>query len=255
MTASTHARQGRILEMARHAGRLDVAETASRLQVSAETLRRDLRALESAGQIRRSYGVVFPTEVGRYEVPMQFRPGNDAGEKEAIAAKTVELLSTASVVYLDEGSLPLLMLRHLTHDRSLTVVTPSIPLATELVSSSTHDVILLGGRLRLATLGTVDHWAIDMLTAMMVDVAVMGANGLSLDRGATTPDPSVCAVKAAAVRSARQRVLAIEHTKVGVVSFSRFAEVADFHTIVSGQQLRSSTVRRFQSVGPRVLQA
>lgn len=241
--------------MARHAGRLQVVDTARELRISTETLRRDLRVLESTGLIRRSYGAIFPTEVGRYELPMQLRPENDPGEKEAIAAKAVDLLTSASAVYLDEGALPLLMLRHLPIDRSLTVVTPSIPLAAELAAGHRHDVILLGGRLRPATLGTVDHWAIDMLTTMMVDVAILGANGVEYEHGATTPDPTVCAVKAAAVRSARQSVLAIEHTKFGVISFARFATVEDFDVIVTGHQLRSTTVRRFQQVGPRVLQA
>lgn len=255
MSVASQLRQNRIVEMARASGRLDVAEVARELEVSSETLRRDLRALESAGLIRRSYGVVFPTEVGRYEVPMRLRPENDATEKAAIAAKTVEELAHASVIYLDEGTLPLLMLHHLPMERWLTIVTPSIPLATELASGRRHDVILLGGRLRPATLGTVDHWATDMLAAMMVDVAIMGANGIDAEHGVTTPDPAVSAVKAAAVRSARQAVLAIEHTKFGVVSFARFAGVRDFDVVVTGHQLRSSTTQRLQQMGTRVVRA
>jgi DeoR/GlpR family transcriptional regulator of sugar metabolism len=48
---------------------------------------------------------------------------------------------------------------------------------------------------RGGSLATVDHWAIDMLSDLVLDVAILGTNGISRDRGLTTPDPAVSAVK------------------------------------------------------------
>ena len=60
---------------------------------------------------------------------------------------------------------------------------------------------------------------------MVIDLAYIGANGISREHGLTTPDPAVGAVKAKAVAVSRRRVFAGVHTKFGVSSFSRFAGI------------------------------
>lgn len=82
----------------------------------------------------------------------------------------------------------------------LTVVTSSLLAAQELAECPQVTVLLLGGRMRGRTQATVDHWALRMLGEMVIDVAFLGANGISRERGLTTPDPAVAAVKQEAVR-------------------------------------------------------
>lgn len=253
MVGPAEDRRRRIVELARGRGRIEVAVAARHLGVSPETLRRDLRHLEARGLIRRTYGAILPTEVGRYEIPMELRSGTEAEEKERIAIKVADLITDASAIYLDEGALPMLLLRHLPVGPGPTVVTPSVPLALELARAGHREVILLGGRLRSITYGTVDHWAIDMLATLKVDLAIMGANGVSLEHGVTTPDPAVSAVKAAAVRSARRTLLAIEHTKFGVVSFARYAGVGELDLVVTGRRLGSAVAHRYRLSGPRMI--
>lgn len=252
LSYSTHERQKQIVELARSAGRLDVGATALLLDVSPETLRRDLRVLENKGLIRRTYGAILPTEVGRYEATMGAREANDAEEKYAIAAGAVGLIEGMSTIFLDEGVLPRLIAVKLPVDRSLTVVTPSLPIASELAENSGHEVIVLGGRVRPKTLGTVDQWGIDMLSKLMVDLAFIGTNGVSADRGLTTPDPAVAAAKSAALKASRQSALVCEHTKFGVTSFVQFAAVSDVDYIVTGTQLPLSVATRMSHLGPRV---
>ena len=95
--------------------------------------------------------------------------------------------------------------------------------------------------MRGGSLATVDHWAIDMLSDLVLDVAILGTNGISRDRGLTTPDPAVSAVKHKVVEVSRRRILVAVHTKFGVNSFCRFAEVADFETLVTGAGLTTHT--------------
>ena len=114
-------------------------------------------------------------------------------------------------------------------------------------------VLLLGGRMRGRTLATVDHWATDMLSRLVIDLAYLGTNGITVEHGLTTPDPAVAAVKQTAVRVARRRVLVAAHSKFGVSSFCRFAEVGDFDTIVTGTELPLDEARRYEALGPAVL--
>ena len=107
--------------------------------------------------------------------------------------------------------------------------------------------------MRGRTSATVDHWALRMLGEMWIDVAFLGANGISRDRGVTTPDPAVAAMKQEAVRRSRRRILIADHTKFGMISLCRFAELGDFGTIVTDTGLSAREASRYEALGPRVI--
>nr|WP_275941268.1 transcriptional regulator [Planosporangium flavigriseum] len=175
-------------------------------------------------------------------------------EKRRIAAAAAELVGDAETVFIDEGFTPQLIAEALPIDRSLTVVTASLSTAAMLSAASTSTtVLLLGGRVRGRTLATVDHWATRMLAGFVIDLAFVGANGISREHGLTTPDPAVADVKSQVVKVARRRVFAGVHTKFGVSTFCRFAEVADFDTIVTDTALPTLEAHRYSLLGPQVL--
>lgn len=133
------------------------------------------------------------------------------------------------------------------------MVTASLPVAGALAEAEHISVLLLGGRVRRGTLATVDHWTTKMLAGFVVDLAFIGANGISREHGLTTPDPAVSEVKAQAIRAARRVVFAGVHTKFGAVSFCRFAEVGALETIVTSTLLPSSEAHRYSLLGPQVI--
>lgn len=94
-----------------------------------------------------------------------------------------------------------------------------------------------------------------MLADLVVDLAFLGANGVSVSRGLTCPDPSVAAVKAAACTAARRRVLLCDHTKLGVDSFCRFAGVSDLEALVCDRGARAEHVRELHQAGVGVMLA
>jgi DeoR family transcriptional regulator, fructose operon transcriptional repressor len=246
-------RQHRIVTLARDEGEVDVGKLAADLAVAPETIRRDLRVLEQHGLIRRTHGGAYPVETARFETTLEARTTRRVPEKRRIAAAAVDLLGDAETLFIDEGFTPQLIAEALPTDRPLTVVTASLSTAAALSTSATITPILLGGRVRGRTLATVDHWTTRMLAGFVIDLAYIGANGISREHGLTTPDPAVADVKAQAVRVARRRVFSGVHTKFGVSSFCRFAEIADFETIVTDAALPASEAHRYASFGPQVI--
>jgi DeoR family fructose operon transcriptional repressor len=246
-------RQHRILSLARSNGGVDVAKLAADLAVAPETVRRDLKVLEQHGLIRRTHGGAYPVETARFETTLAMRTTRRVPEKRRIAAAAVELLADAETVFIDEGFTPQLIAEALPTDRPLTVVTASLPTAALLSASPTFTVLMLGGRVRGRTLATVDHWATRMLSGFVLDLAFVGANGISREHGLTTPDPAVADVKAQVVRVARRLVFAGVHTKFGASSFCRFAEVADLETIITDTALPATEAHRYSLLGPHVI--
>jgi DeoR family transcriptional regulator, fructose operon transcriptional repressor len=246
-------RQHRILSLARSNGGVDVAKLAADLAVAPETVRRDLKLLEQHGLIRRTHGGAYPVETARFETTLAMRTTRRVPEKRRIAAAAVELLADAETVFIDEGFTPQLIAEALPTDRPLTVVTASLPTAALLSASPSFTVLMLGGRVRGRTLATVDHWATRMLSGFVLDLAFVGANGISREHGLTTPDPAVADVKAQVVRVARRLVFAGVHTKFGASSFCRFAEVGDLETIITDTALPATEAHRYSLLGPHVI--
>jgi len=226
-----------LVERARSAGRLDVSEVSGELGLARETIRRDLSSLERQGLVRRVHGGAVPVERLTFESNLSMRAQRRQEQKNRIAAAAANVVESAESIYIDEGNLPQLVANHLTPVRPTTVVTPSLAIATSLVDRPYVTVLCLGGRVRAETLGTVDHWAVAMLETIVLDLAFMGANGITLQHGMTVPDGAVAAVKTMAVRVSRRRVFVADSSKFGSDSFVRFAEVTDFERIITDSGL------------------
>ncbi|GGO49980.1 MULTISPECIES: DeoR/GlpR family DNA-binding transcription regulator [Streptomyces] len=251
MTAEERQRQ--IVRAARHSGSVDVTVLAAELGVAKETVRRDLRALEDHGLVRRTHGGAYPVESAGFETTLAFRTTMHVPEKRRIAAAAAEQLGDAETVFIDEGFTPQLIAEALPKNRPLTVVTASLATAGVLAESEHVTVLLLGGRVRAGTLATVDHWTTRMLAGFVIDLAFIGANGISREHGLTTPDPAVSEVKAQAMRASRRTVFTGVHTKFGATSFCRFAGVGDLESIVTNTQLPASEAHRYSLQGPQVI--
>lgn len=248
-------RQRRILHRARAEGRVDVALVAAELAAAPETIRRDLRQLGDRGLLLRTHGGAYPVESAGFESSLAHRSTAWVGEKRRIAAAAAERLHDAETVYIDEGITPQFVAEALIPSGPITVITSSLLTASVLADSADITVLLLGGRVRGRTLATVDHWATAMLSELVIDLAYLGANGISREHGLTTPDPAVAAVKAQVMSSARRKVFVGIHTKFGVASFCRFAAIGDFEAIVTDTGLPAPDAHRYSVLGPQVIRA
>jgi DeoR family fructose operon transcriptional repressor len=248
-------RQGEIARQARAEGRVDVAELAVAFSVSLETVRRDLTTLERIGVLRRVHGGAIPAERLRHEPALAVRAEERTEQKRRIAQAAVRELEGASTVLLDAGSTTALLAELLPHGRELTVVTNALPIALVLGARSDITVHLLGGRVRPRTLATVDDAALRALADLCVDVAFLGANGVSLARGFTTADPAEAAVKRAMVTAARRAVVLADASKLDDDQLSRFARLDDVETLVMDNAVDPRTAEALEAAGPRVVLA
>ncbi|MDR1237440.1 MAG: DeoR/GlpR transcriptional regulator, partial [Propionibacteriaceae bacterium] len=202
-----------------------------------------------------AYGVVFPVEAGNFESPLIERSQRSGEEKQRIAEEGVRRIGEAETIFVDEGFNPLLFARALPQDRPVTVVTTSLPAASILAARANSQVLMIGGRVRGRTLGVVDTMAVNTLAKLHLDLAVMGANGVSPTAGMTTPDPAVADVKRAAMAAARRCIFIGAHYKFGVVSLAQFAELSEFDVIVTGRELRDSRAEKFTAAGATLVRA
>lgn len=248
-------RQQHIVGLARTHGRVDVAELAAELSVTTETVRRDLTLLERQGVLRRVHGGAIPVERLGFEPALAARDGVMTAEKERIAKAALSEVPEEGAVLLDAGTTTARLADLLPTDRALTVVTNALPVASGLAHKPNLTVLVLGGRLRSRTLAAVDTWANNALADTFVDVAFLATNGLSVQRGLTTPDHAEATTKRAMIAAAHRVVLLADHTKVGVDHLARFGDLADVDTLITDSGLDERTAAEIEGAGPRVVRA
>ncbi|WP_336216728.1 DeoR/GlpR family DNA-binding transcription regulator [Nonomuraea sp. LPB2021202275-12-8] len=248
-------RQQEILRRARAAGRVDVVSLAAELDVTTETIRRDLTALERAGVLRRVHGGAIPVERLGFEPALATRDEVMTAEKERIAKAALAELPEDGSVIIDAGTTTGRLVGVLPADRELTVVVNSPPLATVLASRANLNVIMLGGRVRGRTLATVDDWALQPLAQLHVDVAFMATNGCSVEKGLTTPDPAEAAIKRAMVRAAQRSVLLADHTKFTNTYLAQFAALGEIDVVITDTGLDLALAAELSAAGPEVVRA
>ena len=248
-------RQHWIVERARAGGRVEVAALAAELGVTTETVRRDLTTLERRALLRRVHGGAIPIERLGFEPALAARDNVLTAEKERIARMALAELPDEGSILLDAGTTTARLADALPADRELVVLTNALPIAMSLSVRPNITVLLIGGRVRGRTQAAVDDWALHALADSFVDVAFIGTNGVSPERGLTTPDTTESAVKRAMVRAARRSILLADHTKVGQDHLSRFAALEEIDTIITDSGLDAQVADELRSRGPKVLLA
>jgi DeoR family fructose operon transcriptional repressor len=230
-----------------------VAGIGQELNVTAETVRRDLDVLERRGIVRRIRGGAELVGSTRFEQALAARHAEQYKDKLAIAQRVMRELPDDGVVVLDSGSLTLICAQAMSADRSLTVVTNNLPAAQYLAGSENVQVISLPGMVRGLTSAAVDSWTCRRLQTLTADVAIIGVNGLTKTQGLTATNPEEAAVKRSMMLSARRRVVPVISGKLGRSSFCTFAAINEVDIVITDAAADQELVRELASAGPDVV--
>lgn len=238
-------RQRQIEEFIAADGRVSVVALAERYEVTTETIRRDLAALEAAGLVRRVHGgAVAPSRVSTTEPSFVERSGVRSPAKQSIARAALRLLggSFSGSVYLDAGTTVSALAQEvalLPSATALDVVTHSMTAAHVLAGTSV-DLTAIGGRVRGLTAAAVGAQTVAAISQLRPDIAFIGANGLSGEFGLSTPDPDEAAVKRQIVAAARRVVVLADAQKFDAELLVSFAPLSAVDVLVTDEEPRGS---------------
>ena len=257
MTMYAEERQQAMARLVAERGRVSVNVIASEYDVTTETVRRDLSALERMGLVRRVHGgAVPPHSLAAMEPGLVERDSANTEQKERIAHAALEQLPSAgSTILIDAGSTTYRLASLLPRDLRLGVVTHAVPVAARLAGNPRVELHLLPGRVRPTTQAAVGTDTVEALAHLRVDLLFLGTNGVSVGHGLTTPDRDEAATKRAMVASARRTVLLADATKIGVESSLRFATVKEIDVIVTDDSISENDRRALDRAGVEVVVA
>ncbi len=176
-------RQTQIVNIVRERNRVAVDELAQLLQISKETIRRDLSELARIGKIQKYHGgASLPMMTG--EGPFRDRMGENAAAKALIAAEAVKLITPGETVLVDTGSTTLYFAEKLAEVPNVTIVTNSAEIARVIsLAPSKSKTFLLGGEFNADNRQTVGSMAVSQIRSFRAHHAILTIGALDFRTG------------------------------------------------------------------------
>lgn len=245
-------RKQEILDRVRRDGSVVAAVVAVELNVSEDTIRRDLRELAAHGHVQRVHGGAV--QVSPAAANYAARTTVAAAAKVQVAHAAVGLIKPGQTVFLDGGTTAAAICRALPDTLDITVVTHSPTVAVELVDRQRVHVILVGGTLYRHSLVTVGALASEYINGLTLDLFFMGVSGVHPVHGLTTGDVEEAAIKRTISRRAADTYVLASSEKLGSALPHRVVAFADVTAAIT-DETDGHTLHALRSAGLAIITA
>jgi DeoR family glycerol-3-phosphate regulon repressor len=203
---TTNQREEEILkELHRAGGSCRIGFLANQLNVSYETIRRNIRTLEDAHIVRKVHGGVHLIE-DIDEAPLRSRMDTHAKAKERLAQAVAQSINDGDSVFLDIGSTTAYVATALRDHSDLFIVTNSAFVAHTLASRNNNRVFLAGGELRPHDGGAFGAEAIDLIQRLSVQFAILSVGAINAEAGFMLHDLQEANLSEIAAQNAQIRI-------------------------------------------------
>lgn len=245
-------RRALLLDLLRQ-GQVDVDGAAKRFDVSASTIRRDLRHLAEAEGVVRTYGGAVLTRPAD-EQSLKQRETVNGRQKEAIARAALACVAEDDSLILDAGS-TVAALARLLAGRSHRVVTNNLTLVPLLAEAPGIALTVLGGAVRATSMSTTGHQAVEAVRRVTADKLFTSADGVVAGRGLCEASPEQASLKEAMMGQAHEVYVLADASKLSRAGQPHWALLPARWTLVTDREADPECCRAFEACGARVVRA
>lgn len=231
MLASTRRRE--IMHRLVTNGYVEAKALADELGVDASTIRRDLDALERAGQAQRTHGGARPTPGAAAKLPYTMKEGEHLTEKAAIGEAAATRVRDGDTVILDSGSTTYEVARALRDRSDLTVITNDLRIATLVADTPGARLLVTGGELLGSVYTLVGERAIAFLSDYAADWAFLGADAVDRTAGITNMNTLEVPLKRAMIATSAQAIVVADSSKFGRRALAKVAGVDEIDGVIT----------------------
>jgi DeoR/GlpR family transcriptional regulator of sugar metabolism len=230
--------------------RLLVGDLSETIQVSEDTIRRDLQELSDNGKLIKVHGGALSKS---------FHNSFDAGtvyaidSKKIIAQKAVSLIKDGMFVLTSGGTTIIEMAKALPQSLKATFITGSVPAAFEYLQHPNIEIILIGDKLSKSSQITVGGEAISKIKEIRADICFLGINALHIDHGLTDNDWDIVQIKKAMIESAEQLVLLTISEKINTRQRIRICETKETDILITELNHDDPQLSDYKKMGIQIL--
>lgn len=234
-------RHRQILDIVEERKSVTIQELIDKLNISESTARRDLTVLDAHGQLIKVHGGATALGMNYYtkDDDVSYRQDLNRDEKREIVEYAATLIRSNDFVYLDAGTTTEMLIDYI-KEKNAVFVTNGTVHAKKLAQNGCRTYIL-GGELKVATEAVVGAEAVAGLEKYNFTKGFFGTNGISLEKGFTTPDVSEAMVKRVAMRQCDDCYVLSDSSKfnhISSVTFADFEKAKIITTSIKNEQYK-----------------
>lgn len=245
-------RRRRILALLQQEGKVVASELSTALNVSEDTVRRDLRELAEGGLLQRVHGGALPRSPAAGSYAVRERQAPEA--KEAIAQAAARLARAGQVILFDGGTTMVQVARRLPLDLRATVITNSAPVAMALAQHADIEVVMLGGRFFKDSLVTVGAATVEALRMVRADLCMLGVCSVHPEVGISALDYEEAQVKRAMIVEAAEVVAVASAEKLGTAAPYIVAPLKELTHLVTERDVPDEVLAPYRALGITIVQ-
>ncbi len=247
----TEERLDAIIQCLHQDGKLRVRNLSEQFQVTEDCIRKDLKVLENAGKLKRTYGGAILSQDYPLERDVIDRRSYNVEKKIIIAKKAAELIKDNETIFLDISTTNIKLAEILVETRKrLVIVSNMIDILQILAKSSSITTIGTGGTMYRTVNGFMGAATIEVIKQYSFDRAFIGSCGVDLeDLSITTLGVEDGLTKKAAIQSSRHKYVMMERDKFYFNDSYKFAHFDDINGIITDENPDQTTMNTLDSAG------
>ncbi|MCI8374424.1 MAG: DeoR/GlpR transcriptional regulator [Lachnospiraceae bacterium] len=237
----TKERREKILSIVNNANcRIKTSELASQLNVTSETIRKDLIYLDQRKLLKKFHGGAKPVAEFK-ERSLELRLKDGAIYKKAIAQEALAHFTDCAVVFIDAGSTTtelasLLVSQSHSALAEKAFITNSFPVAN-ILNGHAKTLFFLGGEVCFTTQSTGGFWAQSEFDSISIDLAFLGTSGFCSRQGPCTMTSPDAIFKSNIIKHSTKKILLADHTKFITNALMQYARWSEIDTLITDSQV------------------
>ncbi len=234
-----------ISDQVRLHNRVLITDLSEKLEVSIDTVRRDVKELDSERVLKKVHGGAI--SLG-YNTPYIKEEEIYHQEKKAlIAQKAIGLLQDGQVILIGGGTTNMELARLLPDNLHLTVFTPSIPVASRLLLHPNSEVFFIGGKLSHHAKISIGGTPINALSQIRVDLCFLGTGYLDPEHGLTEIDLEIIEIKRTMIAASKKTILLTISEKLNTAQRYKTCDLSSIHTLITELDPKAEILDPFRS--------
>lgn len=255
------ARREKIIEIINNNKSIRTSELCKILNVTHETIRRDLKYLSQHNMIKKTFGGAVIVEKNRAQtfkttdISFDIRNSTNVSEKESIAKSAASYIEPGDTIALDASTTTLHMLNYIPENKGITVITNSLSILCGLAGKKGIDIISVGGLYRNVSTSFLGSTTVNSVDGYNINKVFLSGHAVSLELGLTDPHEQEVNFKRKLIEKAQVRFLLADHSKFGLVAVFSTCPLTSFNMIISDSQLSDNIMKQIQNLNVKVVKA
>lgn len=241
-------RQKKILEIMQNEKRVYVSDLAKNLKVTEASIRLDLAALENMDYLRRFHGGARLIHQSAYES----RIGINQQVKRKIARKAIEYIEPRDTLFLDSGTTLLMLAQALIEFDDLTIITNSIPIATQIGREQSNMVILTGGSFNYSEQCCEGLMTERFLDNFSASKAFIGADSVDVHKGLFSNGITMLGYVQKIIEHSKKTILLADSSKFSKVGAIKVCDIESIDIIITDENISNSDREELIRAGIKV---